>query len=137
MFTRGLALAVILMTAACSSAVKEPATAQADATPAKTAMVMASVPTSATGSGYVSAASLSPIADNFNTADGLQPTWGTGQLPGSMGVDPVGAFRMVCGAGQLSYDDPIVYPGQPGKSHLHQFYGNLGANAFSTYQSLR
>lgn len=49
----------------------------------------------------------------------------------------VGAFRFICGAGQLLYDDPIVYPGQPGKSHLHQFYGNLSANAFSTYESLR
>jgi hypothetical protein len=54
-----------------------------------------------------------------------------------MGIDPVGAFRMICGAGQLSYDDPLVYPGQPGKSHLHQFYGNLAADASSTYASLR
>ena len=28
-------------------------------------------------------------------------------------------------------------PGQPGKSHLHQFIGNTAANANSTYQSLR
>jgi hypothetical protein len=48
-----------------------------------------------------------------------------------------GAFRFLCGAGQLSYDDPLLYPGQPGKSHLHQFYGNTGANAYSTYNSLR
>lgn len=52
-------------------------------------------------------------------------------------TENVGAFRFLCGAGQLSYDDPLVYPGQPHKSHLHQFYGNLGANAYSTYQSLR
>jgi hypothetical protein len=44
---------------------------------------------------------------------------------------------MICGAGQLSCDDPLVYPGQPGKSHLHQFYGNVSANANSTYASLR
>jgi hypothetical protein len=49
----------------------------------------------------------------------------------------VGAFRFICNAGQLLYDDPIVFPGQPGKSHLHQFYGNTGANANSTYSSLR
>jgi len=37
----------------------------------------------------------------------------------------------------LSYDDPIVYPGQPGASHLHMFFGNTLADANSTYQSLR
>jgi hypothetical protein len=51
--------------------------------------------------------------------------------------DTVGAFRFVCQPGQISYDDPIVYPGQPGKSHLHQWYGNTAANASSTYGSLR
>jgi len=43
----------------------------------------------------------------------------------------------MCQAGQLLRDDPIVYPGQPGASHLHQFWGNTGANANSTYKSLR
>jgi hypothetical protein len=37
----------------------------------------------------------------------------------------------------MSYDDPIVYPGQPGRAHLHTYFGNKGANAFSTYDSLR
>jgi hypothetical protein len=58
-------------------------------------------------------------------------------IPASAAPDVVGAFRFVCSAGQLLHDDPIVYPGQPGKSHLHQFYGNTGANASSTYASLR
>ena len=52
-------------------------------------------------------------------------------------ADVVGAFRFICTAGQVLPDDPIVFPGQPGKSHLHQFYGNEAANAFSTYASLR
>ncbi len=47
-----------------------------------------------------------------------------------------GAFRMWCNSGQLLYDDPIVYPGQPGASHLHQFFGNLAADGNSTYASL-
>jgi hypothetical protein len=34
-------------------------------------------------------------------------------------------------------DDPIVYPGEPGKSHLHTFVGNRTTNAFSTAASLR
>lgn len=66
----------------------------------------------------------------------LQPTWGTGEIAPSNVPDVVGAFRFICGAGHLAYDDPIVYPGQPGKSHLHQFYGNVAANANSTHDSL-
>jgi hypothetical protein len=62
---------------------------------------------------------------------------GTGAIPASASPDVVGAFRFICNAGQVLRDDPIVYPGQPGKSHLHQFYGNTGANAASTYSSLR
>jgi Domain of unknown function (DUF1996) len=34
-------------------------------------------------------------------------------------------------------DDPIVFPGNPGLSHLHTFVGNRTTNAFSTYASLR
>lgn len=55
----------------------------------------------------------------------------------SAAPDVVGAFRFICTAGQILRDDPIVFPGQPGKSHLHQFFGNLTANAHSTYASLR
>jgi hypothetical protein len=51
--------------------------------------------------------------------------------------DVVGAFRFICSPAHLAKDDPIVYPGQPGKAHLHQFFGNTAANAYSTYESLR
>jgi hypothetical protein len=58
-------------------------------------------------------------------------------VPDSMAPDVVGAFRLICTpTGHLSYDDPIVYPGQPGKSHLHTFFGNTQIDANSTYQSL-
>jgi hypothetical protein len=36
----------------------------------------------------------------------------------------------------MAFDDPIVYPGQPGRSHLHVFFGNTGTNANSTADSL-
>lgn len=75
----------------------------------------------------------SDVADNFNLASTLASTVETVPLS----LDPVGAFRFTCLSGQLSHDDPIVYPGQPGKSHLHQFFGNTGTNANSTYQTLR
>jgi hypothetical protein len=34
-------------------------------------------------------------------------------------------------------DDPIVFPGKPGASHLHTFVGNRTTNASSTFGSLR
>ncbi len=77
------------------------------------------------------------IASNFDVTSELVPSWGSGLLAPSSAPDPVGAFRFICNAGQLLSDDPIAFPGQPGKSHLHQFFGNLGANASSTYSSLR
>jgi hypothetical protein len=80
---------------------------------------------------------LSMITSNFDINTELVSSWGSGAVPGSAAPDVVGAFRFICNAGQLLKDDPIVYPGQPGKSHLHQFYGNTGANANSTYSSLR
>ena len=55
----------------------------------------------------------------------------------SAAPDVVGAFRFVCSTGHLAYNDPLVYPGQKGASHLHQFFGNLNADENSTYESLR
>lgn len=78
-----------------------------------------------------------PIPSNFNVKAELVPAWGTGELPPTGAPDDVGAFRFLCNAAHVSYDDPIVYPGEPGASHLHQWFGNTAADAFSTYESLR
>ena len=48
-----------------------------------------------------------------------------------------GEVRLTCGTSHHAYDDPIVYPRQPGVSHLHTFFGNTLADADSTYESLR
>ncbi len=72
------------------------------------------------------------IPDNFDANVGLEPV----AIPAAS-ADPDGAFRFGCLPGQLLYDDPIAYPGQPGKSHLHQFIGNVAANASTTYHDLR
>lgn len=82
-------------------------------------------------------AGLPMVDDGIPEATLLQPAWGTGAIPPSAVPDVVGAFRLICHATHESYDDPIVYPGQPGKSHLHQYFGNDGADANSTYESLR
>ena len=77
------------------------------------------------------------IPSNFDVNSELVPAWGTGAIPASAKPDVVGAFRFICNASHLLYDDPIVYPGKPGASHLHQFFGNTLADANSTYASLR
>lgn len=46
-------------------------------------------------------------------------------------------FVVVCGFSHRSNDDPIVYPGQPGRSHNHTFIGNRTTDAASTPASLR
>lgn len=86
-----------------------------------------------TPSGWVRADSITPIGNNFPMADWIKEG---GPAP-SNAPDVVGAFRMLGNVSHWAYDDPIVYPGQPGASHLHEFIGNTEANAFSTYQSLR
>lgn len=48
-----------------------------------------------------------------------------------------GAFRTSCEPVKMTKDDPIVFPGGTGKSHLHTFFGNTGVNASSTDASLR
>jgi len=76
---------------------------------------------------------MAKIASNFDTAPWLEA------IPSAHSADPdvVGAFRFLCAPSHVAYDDPIVYPSQPGRSHLHTFFGNTEANAFSTYESLR
>jgi Domain of unknown function (DUF1996) len=46
-------------------------------------------------------------------------------------------FISSCRFSHQSNDDPIVYPNQFGKSHLHQFIGNDSTNAASTLASLQ
>lgn len=53
-----------------------------------------------------------------------------------MASDGVGAFRVVCAYSHMAFDDPIVFPGKPGASHLHTFFGNTGANGNSTTETL-
>ena len=62
----------------------------------------------------------------------------TVSLASSAAPDVVGAFRFLCPPSHISYDDPIVHPGQPGANeHLHIFFGNTETDAHSTFQSLR
>ena len=59
----------------------------------------------------------------------------SGRVPAPSG-DGTGDFRTVCMFSHMSFDDPIVFPGQPGRSHLHAFAGNMLTDAHSTVESL-
>ena len=51
---------------------------------------------------------------------------------------PGGAyFNLACGFSHRNNDDPIRFPGQPGKSHNHTYIGNRQVDAFATPASLR
>ncbi|HKP17412.1 MAG TPA: DUF1996 domain-containing protein [Gaiellaceae bacterium] len=46
-------------------------------------------------------------------------------------------FVSMCVFSHRNTDDPIVYPGQPGRSHDHTFIGNDTTNAFSSVATMR
>jgi hypothetical protein len=48
-----------------------------------------------------------------------------------------GHFALACGFSHRNQDDPIVHPGEPGRSHDHTFFGNTSTDADSTPASLR
>ncbi len=49
---------------------------------------------------------------------------------------PSGQFWVRCGYSHSAMDDPIVFPNQPGLSHLHDFFGNKTTDAASTGTSM-
>lgn len=62
---------------------------------------------------------------------------GGGGGGGGDGLPPViGKFSSVCFYDHTAPDDPIVFPGQPGASHSHDFISNDTTDAASTTQTL-
>lgn len=57
-------------------------------------------------------------------------TSGSTQGPGS------GDFRTRCDYSHMNFDDPILYPGQQNRAHLHVFFGNNNTDYRTTSQSL-
>ncbi len=55
-------------------------------------------------------------------------------IAGPQGGTP--QFLVECLYSHAATDDPIVYPGRPGQSHLHVFFGNTDVDAFTTIASL-
>jgi hypothetical protein len=55
------------------------------------------------------------------------------------GLGPQGRraqFRVECDYSHSAPDDPIVYPGEPGASHLHDFFGATSVDAHSSASDL-
>ncbi|MGZ8612156.1 MAG: DUF1996 domain-containing protein [Actinomycetota bacterium] len=52
------------------------------------------------------------------------------------GVGAQGQFVLRCTYSHTLSDDPIVFPGQPGAAHSHDFFGNVTVNADSTMASM-
>lgn len=57
-----------------------------------------------------------------------------GTLPASAHAN---SFVVKCGSAHVANDDPIVFPGKPGASHRHEFFGAKGVTAHSTDAGLR
>ncbi len=126
---RRLVVALLLLAACAPTATtaKPPKTTTTTASPTTTTATTTTTPPA-------SASALPSVASNFSTAEWLV----TGEpIPQSSAWEPTGNFRTSCGFSHLSYDDAIVFPGQPGASHLHTYFGNTLTDANSTYQSLR
>lgn len=77
-----------------------------------------------------------PLTTGFALGSATPRVQATSEVAPRAG-DGVGAFRTVCEPTHMSYDDPIVFPGQPGRSHLHTFFGNAGVTGNSTANSIR
>ncbi len=60
-----------------------------------------------------------------------------GTAPGAQSTSMVGRFKARCGYTRSLPDDPIVHPGEPGASHLHDFFGNLTTDATTTTEALQ
>lgn len=59
-----------------------------------------------------------------------------GLLPQPAAAAVRGSFKVTCPWTHTLPDDPIVFPGQPGASHIHDFFGNVATNANSTRDTM-
>jgi hypothetical protein len=75
------------------------------------------------------------IAGTAITAVGLRATSGDDAAASTLPPHE-GQFVVECTYSHSAPDDPIVFPGEPGLSHLHDFFGNVTADADSTTESL-
>ncbi len=87
---------------------------------------------------HASAAGAAPLRFPGEVAPPLRNPDGSVAVPtrytGPQGQ--VGQFVAKCLYSHSGRNDPIVWPGQPGRSHSHDFFGAESTNAYSTPRSL-
>ena len=144
--TSPLILAVSLALAACGGGGSGVSSDPAMAAPVGNSSPAAAQSTPATPTAQSGVAAPSPSGDSLAPRVDLlsipKPSSGfasdrvqaTSEQPSGPG--DIGSFRTTCAPSHMLFDDPIVYPGQPGKSHLHVFFGNTAANGNSTVASI-
>lgn len=62
--------------------------------------------------------------------------WKASATSAQVVASPEASFVIRCNFSHRNNADPIVYPGQPGAAHHHQFFGNRSTNYASTLESL-
>jgi len=72
----------------------------------------------------------------FDPMNPLFANLATAPIPDADNIE-FGTFRTKCGVSHVSYDDPIVFPGNPGESHLHLFVGNTDLDSSTTTRNIR
>jgi hypothetical protein len=79
----------------------------------------------------------SPVPDPVPSPSPI-PSPMPGTLPGPVPSGPGGgAFSINCAFDHRAGDDPIVFFGQPGAAHSHDFFGSTGVGASTTADQLR
>lgn len=56
--------------------------------------------------------------------------------PATSVISSRGSIGFVCAYSHRNSDDPIVFPGEPHKSHSHEYFGARGVSATSTWRDL-
>ncbi len=77
-----------------------------------------------------------PSADGIyrvTLGSGRSTAFDSSSAPGDVSAH---GTRIYCVTSHFSHDDPVVFPGRSGASHAHMYWGNTGADAFSTANSL-
>lgn len=94
-------------------------------------------PSSTSVSRNFSSSSSSPSSSRRSTLYRItQGTGGRTSMAGSSSTRSGHGVRIYCPPSHFAHDDPVIFPNQPGRSHLHIFIGNTEAKASSTPSSL-
>ena len=62
---------------------------------------------------------------------------GSGSTSSTTAASKSGGWLVRCDYSHSLPDDPIVFPDQPGSSHLHDFFANTTTDASSTFSSMK